>query len=80
MASRPVVFDLRVGTPAGWRLLARLTLFREEPASGRLGFDPYRNCLSGFRPVDRLRALRVAAYAGSRAGRNRRRGPAVSRS
>ncbi|WP_225799985.1 phosphodiesterase [Streptomyces sp. NK15101] len=78
-ASRPVVFDLRVGTPAGWRPLARLTLFREEHAPARHGFDPYRNCLPGFHPVDRLRALRLAAYAGSRAGRGGSEGATAGR-
>ncbi len=33
-------------------------------------FDPYLHFLPGFRPVDRLRSLRLAAYAGSRAGRH----------
>ncbi|MGW0121231.1 phosphodiesterase [Streptomyces sp. NPDC003327] len=69
-AGRPLAFDLRFGAGAEWRPLARLTLLREEPSPGRRAFDPYEHPLPGFRPVDRLRAVRVAAYAGSRAGRS----------
>ncbi|MEU1122214.1 phosphodiesterase [Streptomyces sp. NPDC005899] len=72
-AARPLAFRLCVGTGATWRPLARLTLLGEDPAErskGAEAFDPYRNLLRGLRPVDRLRTLRVAAYAGSRAGRH----------
>ncbi|MFC8706674.1 hypothetical protein ACFUIV_31435 [Streptomyces anulatus] len=55
--------------------MARLPLLGEDPAAlpqGGAAFAPYRNLLPGFRPVDRLRSLRAAAYAGSRAGRHLR--------
>ncbi|MFC8174445.1 phosphodiesterase [Streptomyces sp. NPDC057325] len=74
-AGRPVVFQLCFGADgagAAWRPLARLVLHGEAPPSSPDGgaFDPYLNFLPGFRPVDRLRSLRLAAYAGSRAGRH----------
>ncbi|MFF4171644.1 phosphodiesterase [Streptomyces sp. NPDC001744] len=69
VGSRPLAFRLGFGTDAGWWPLARLFLLHEETAPGPYAFDPYENFLPGFRPVDRLRSLRVAAYAGSRAGR-----------
>ncbi|MFD3635419.1 phosphodiesterase [Streptomyces sp. NPDC058664] len=69
-AGRSVAFELGVGAATGWWPLARLTLLREEASRSGRAFDPYENCLPGFRPVDRLRTLRAAAYAGSRAGRS----------
>ncbi|MFB7026223.1 MULTISPECIES: phosphodiesterase [unclassified Streptomyces] len=71
-AARPMVFQLCFGETGTWRPLARLTLHgqgsRPSPDGG--AFDPYLAPLPGFRPVDRLRSLRIAAYAGSRAGRH----------
>ncbi|WP_411077769.1 phosphodiesterase [Streptomyces sp. cmx-10-25] len=71
-AGRPVVFQLCFGAGGTWRPLARLTLHGEAPPATREAgpFDPYLNSLPGFHPVDRLRSLRLAAYAGSRAGRH----------
>ncbi|WP_250292201.1 phosphodiesterase [Streptomyces atroolivaceus] len=72
-AVRPLAFRLCIGTGAAWRPLARLTLLGEDPAARSQdgqAFDPYRNLLPDLHPVDRLRTLRVAAYAGSRAGRH----------
>ncbi|HWU05320.1 MAG TPA: phosphodiesterase [Streptomyces sp.] len=69
---RPLEFVLCVGTAAAWLPLGRLVLHGPDPSPRRPGgtaFDPYRNSLPGFHPVDRLRSLRVAAYAGSREGR-----------
>ncbi|MFI2780780.1 phosphodiesterase [Streptomyces sp. ALB3] len=74
-AVRPLAFRLCFGSGAAWRPLARLFLLGEEPtARSQQGaaFDPYSNLLPDLRPVDRLRTLRVAAYAGSRAGRQAR--------
>ncbi|MFC7796496.1 phosphodiesterase [Streptomyces cinereoruber] len=78
VAGRPVVFRLCFGASGAdgagvaWRPLARLTLHGEAPPTSPDGgaFDPYLNFLPGFRPVDRLRSLRLAAYAGSREGRH----------
>ncbi|MFF2721529.1 phosphodiesterase [Streptomyces sp. NPDC058011] len=72
IAVRPLAFTLCFGTGAAWRPLARLALPDEDPAEQSQdgeAFDPYRNLLPGLHPVDRLRTLRVAAYAGSRVGR-----------
>ncbi|WP_411104916.1 phosphodiesterase [Streptomyces sp. cmx-4-9] len=74
VARAPMSFHLGFGTAAGWQPLARFALEGAMTADSRGGvaFDPYRNCLAGFRPVASLSALRVAAYAGSRAGRHAR--------
>ncbi|MEI7031866.1 phosphodiesterase [Streptomyces pratensis] len=72
-ATRPLAFTLCFGTDAAWQPLAQLILLGEGPAGpaqGGAAFDPYRNLLPDLRPVDRMRTLRVAAYAGSRAGRH----------
>lgn len=72
VARAPMSFHLGFGTAAGWQPLARLALERTVTADSQssVAFDPYRNCLTGFRPIACLGALRVAAYAGSRAGRD----------
>lgn len=72
VARAPMSFHLGFGTTAGWQPLARLALEQTVPTDSRsdVAFDPYRNCLAGFRPVACLGALRVAAYAGSRVGRD----------
>ncbi|WP_299538005.1 phosphodiesterase [uncultured Streptomyces sp.] len=78
VAQRPLAFALCFGTGTAWRPLARLILNGTDVSAGSregLAFDPYRNRLPGLRPVGLLGALRVAAYAGSRAGR--RAGPPV---
>ncbi|MEU2116031.1 phosphodiesterase [Streptomyces sp. NPDC016459] len=67
-ASRALEFDLGLGAAGGWWPLARLRLLREA-SPGRYAFDPYLNSLPDFRPGERLAAVRVAAYAGSRVGR-----------
>ncbi|MGJ7416581.1 phosphodiesterase [Streptomyces cinereoruber] len=69
---RPVAFQLCFGTGGSWRALARLTLHEDtsRPLLNGEGFDPYLHYLPDFHPVDRLRSLRLAAYAGSRAGRH----------
>ncbi|WEH39209.1 phosphodiesterase [Streptomyces sp. AM 2-1-1] len=72
-AVRPLAFRLCIGERAAWRPLARLILLGADAAARSEdgeAFDPYRNLLPDVRPVDRLRSLRVAAYAGSRAGRH----------
>ncbi|KOX37636.1 MULTISPECIES: hypothetical protein [unclassified Streptomyces] len=73
-AGRPMVFQLCFGAAGSWRPLARLTLHGEasRPSPDGDAFDPYLALLPDFHPVDRLRSLRIAAYAGSRAGRHAR--------
>jgi hypothetical protein len=73
VARQPVEFVLCAGTAAAWMPLGRLVLQDAEPFRHRpqeRAFDPYRNSLPGFRPVGSLRSLRIAAYAGSREGRD----------
>ncbi|NYE39103.1 phosphodiesterase [Streptomyces fulvorobeus] len=68
----PVEFVLCIGAAAAWLPLGRLILQGPSPypnGKGEMAFDPYHSSLPGFRPVDFLRSLRVAAYAGSREGR-----------
>jgi hypothetical protein len=72
LARRPVRFDLRAAAPdEPWRTFATLSLeaVHPAPATRTLSYDPYAHCLPGLRPTERLRRLRVAAYAGSRRGR-----------
>ncbi|MFC9891059.1 phosphodiesterase [Streptomyces pilosus] len=72
LARGPVRCDLRAaasGEP--WRTFATLSLeaVRPVPATGTVSYDPYAHALPGLHPTGRLRRLRDAAYAGSRAGR-----------
>ncbi|WP_063759059.1 hypothetical protein [Streptomyces globisporus] len=69
VAVRPLHFVLGFAAGRRWQPMARLTLLGEEQAGDGEAFDPYRASLTSFRPSRRLRGLRVAAYAGSRAGR-----------
>ncbi|MGW0467924.1 hypothetical protein ACWDX6_22090 [Streptomyces sp. NPDC003027] len=55
-----------------WRHFATLTVNGTPPSTGTDGpvaYDPYTARLPDLPPTDRLRALREAAYAGSRQGR-----------
>ncbi|MFD7974285.1 phosphodiesterase [Streptomyces sp. NPDC059071] len=74
--TRPLEFELCFGAQEHWHPLARLTL-RHRPGSGDSGyaFDPYLTPVRDFGPGHRLRALRTAAYAGSRSGRHARHQP-----
>ncbi len=74
LTRRTVEFVLCFGAGTAWRPLARLTLDGTAPDDrpGGQAYDPYLNALPGFGPGERLRALRTAAYAGSRAGRGAR--------
>ncbi|GAB2585451.1 hypothetical protein GCM10027168_17840 [Streptomyces capparidis] len=68
----PLVFDLRAAGPdEPWRTFAVLTLERPLPGPPRVtpGFDVYAHGLPELHPTPRLRALREAAYRGSREGR-----------
>ncbi|WP_433544993.1 phosphodiesterase [Streptomyces sp. CA-294286] len=73
LTRRPAEFVLCVGKASAWLPWGRLVLqkgaepFRSGP--DEVAFDPYAASLPGFRPVQRLESLRVAAYAGSREGR-----------
>ncbi|OPG04081.1 hypothetical protein B1R27_26285 [Streptomyces sp. GKU 895] len=72
LARRPVRFDLRAAAPGEpWTTFASLSLDATLPAtpSRTVSYDPYTHCLPGLRPTGPLRALRVAAYTGSRHGR-----------
>ncbi|MEU3607281.1 phosphodiesterase [Streptomyces sp. NPDC035033] len=82
VADRPLHFVLGFAVGRRWQPMALLTLLGAGPAAKDESFDPYRAPLTRFRPPERLRALRIAAYAGSREGRsgapvprNRHRGP-----
>ncbi|MDH6228732.1 MULTISPECIES: phosphodiesterase [Streptomyces] len=72
LAQGPVAFRLctvAAGEPR--RMFAALTLgpAGPEPAAWTVSYEPYTHCLPGLHPTRSLRALRVAAYAGSRDGR-----------
>ncbi|MEU4800291.1 phosphodiesterase [Streptomyces sp. NPDC023327] len=70
LARGPVRFDLRAAAPdEPWRTMATLTLHDLRTDAARVSYDPYVNCLPTLHPTRRLRGLRIAAYAGSRAGR-----------
>ncbi|MGW6244615.1 hypothetical protein [Streptomyces roseolus] len=72
LTRRPARFRLCAaarGEP--WRQFATLSVrtAHPDPAAQPVAFDPYAASLADLPPTDRLRALREAAYAGSRQGR-----------
>lgn len=73
----PVTFRLctvAAGEPR--RMFAALTLgpAGPQPPARTVSYEPYTHSLPGLHPTRSLRALRVAAYAGSRGGRRERGG------
>lgn len=68
----PRVFRLGASRPGeGWRHLGTITTGAPLPASSTYtsSYDPYLHHLPDLHPTTRLRRLREAAYAASRAGR-----------
>ncbi|CAM5654759.1 hypothetical protein SALBM135S_00757 [Streptomyces alboniger] len=69
----PLTFHLCAALPGrAWWPLATLTTGTplDLPPGATLSYDPYLHALPGLRPTDRFSALRGAAYAASRAGRD----------